>query len=90
MGSVARQQACDRAVPEVEHEAGALVAVVEQIRLTTGGDEQDVAQVRLGEQEVAREPQATGVPQETFAYSSAYAFTQPSRCAIHGDTCQTG
>ena len=54
---VARQQAGDGAVAEVEHEARALVAVVEQVRLAAGGDEQHVPQLGLGEQEVAGEPQ---------------------------------
>ena len=55
-GAFARQQAGDGPVAEVEHEARAPVRVVEQVRLAAGGDDQDVPQVGLGEQEVAREP----------------------------------
>ena len=32
---------------------------------------------------------ATGVPQETLSYSTAYARVAPMRCAIHGAACQT-
>ena len=32
---------------------------------------------------------ATGAPHETLSYSTAYARSSPSRCAIHGAACQT-
>ena len=51
--SVLHEQAGDGAVPEVEHEAGALVAVVEEIRLAARGDDEDRVQLVLCKQHVA-------------------------------------
>ena len=54
---VADDEPGDRAVAEVEHEARALVRVVEQVRLAAGGDDEDRLQLGLGPQQVARDAQ---------------------------------
>ena len=51
------EQPGDRAVAEVEHEPRALVPVVEEVRLAARRDEQDGAELGLGGEERAREPQ---------------------------------
>jgi hypothetical protein len=55
--AVLDEQPGDRTVAEVEHEARPLVAVIEEIRLTARGDDQDRAQLVLGQQHVAGETQ---------------------------------
>ena len=50
-----REQRRHCAVAEVEHEARALVPVVEQVRLAARGDHQHVRELGLGAQQVARE-----------------------------------
>ena len=54
---IAREQPGDRAVAEVEHEARALVRVVQEVRLAAGSHDQHVPEFWLGEQEVASQPQ---------------------------------
>ena len=86
---LADEEPGDRPVAEVEHEARALVPVVEQVRLAARGDHQHAAQLVFGADQSRAIRSATDVPCETLSYSTAKAFTQPSRCAIHGDACQT-
>ena len=54
---VADEEARHGAVSEVEHEARLLVLVVEQVRLATRGDDEDVLELRLRAQQVARDAQ---------------------------------
>ena len=51
------EEARDGAVPEVEHEARLPVLVVEEVRLATRSDDEDVLELRLGAQHVARDAQ---------------------------------
>ncbi len=56
-GTVLDEQAGDSPVAEVEHEARALVPVVEEVGLPARGDEEDGPQLVLGDEHVARDPQ---------------------------------
>ena len=54
---VAHQQARNRAVAEVEHEASTFVRVAEQVRLAARGHDQNGAQFVLCSEQIARDPE---------------------------------